>query len=47
MTVAARRDVIRLLFPGLRLMPGKGPARDRIAGGRPEELDERADLAGA
>jgi site-specific DNA recombinase len=47
MTVAARRDVIRLLFPKLRLLPGKGPARDRITSGRPDELDERADLPGA
>ncbi len=30
MHVAARRDVIRLLFPDLRLLPGKGPASERI-----------------
>jgi hypothetical protein len=47
MTVAARRDVIRLLFPKLRLMPGKGPARDRIANGRADEPGELADLPGA
>jgi DNA invertase Pin-like site-specific DNA recombinase len=30
MHIAARRDVIRLLFPDLRLLPGKGPASERI-----------------
>jgi site-specific DNA recombinase len=33
MPVAARRDVIRLLFPDLRLLPGKGPAHQRIVHG--------------
>jgi site-specific DNA recombinase len=33
MPVAARRDVIRLLFPKLRLLDGKGPACDRIVAG--------------
>jgi site-specific DNA recombinase len=47
MTVAARRDVIRLLFPGLRLIPGRGPARDRIVNRRADELSELADLPGA
>ena len=30
MCVAARRDVIRVLCPGLRLIPGRGPARVRV-----------------
>lgn len=33
MPVAARRDVIRLLFPDLRLLPGKSPAYQRIVHG--------------
>lgn len=33
MPVAARRDVVRLLFPDLRLMPGKAPAYQRIVHG--------------
>jgi hypothetical protein len=39
MVVAAKRDVIRLLFPKLRLVPGSGPAGERIIHGR-DELDE-------
>jgi site-specific DNA recombinase len=30
MGVAARREVIRILFPGLKLMPGREPADERI-----------------
>jgi DNA invertase Pin-like site-specific DNA recombinase len=30
MHVAARREAVRLLFPDLRLMPGTGPASERI-----------------
>ena len=30
MVIAARRDVIRILFPKLRLVPGDGPASERI-----------------
>jgi DNA invertase Pin-like site-specific DNA recombinase len=33
MPVAARRDVIRLLFPDLRLLPGSAPAYQRVAHG--------------
>lgn len=33
MPVAARRDVIRLLFPDLRLLSGKAPAYQRIVHG--------------
>jgi len=41
MPVAARRDVIRLLFPDLRLLPGKAPAYQRIVhgtAGLPEQV---------
>jgi hypothetical protein len=30
MVIAAKREVIRLLFPKLRLVPGDGPASERI-----------------
>jgi site-specific DNA recombinase len=42
MVVAAKRNVIRLLFPGLRLLPGKGPAHERIVH---EEVESRAGLS--
>jgi DNA invertase Pin-like site-specific DNA recombinase len=36
MRIAARRDAIRLLLPDLRLLPGRGPAGERIVN-RPAE----------
>lgn len=36
MPIPARRDVIRLLFPDLRLLPGKTPADERIVLGTAE-----------
>jgi site-specific DNA recombinase len=41
MPLAARREVVRALFPDLRLLPGHGPARDRIINRK--QLDELAD----
>jgi site-specific DNA recombinase len=45
MPVAARRDVVRLLFPDLRLLPGKAPAYQRIShgpAGLPEPVPAQA-----
>ena len=39
MAVAARREVVRLLFPELRLMPGKAPADERIIHAAAPELE--------
>lgn len=51
MPVAARRDVIRLLFPKLRLLDGTGPASERIVNGqrpgRAEQPGQLADVLGA
>jgi site-specific DNA recombinase len=47
MTLAARRDVVRTLFPDLVLLAGDGPAHARITYGRPQQLDQPADALGS